>query len=119
MSDLLLAAWEKTVRRNQNNLAVGECATGRRVTFQQLDECASAWLRAQEIEAVDLKYQPVVYSATNGIGWLEIFLGLLKAHAVIIPLDAAEPAAAQKKIAEAVGALCALPDDAIARIPLV
>lgn len=104
MSDVLLSAWEKTVRRNRHKFAVGECVTGRRVTFQELDDGASAWLLAQGIGASELGGQPVVYSTANGVGWLEIFLGLLKARAVIVPVDAAEPVAAQQKIAEAVHA---------------
>src|SRR6185369_8015834 len=40
-----------------------------------------------------------VFAAPNGLGWLEIFLGLLKAGAVVVPLDAAEPPIAQRRLA--------------------
>jgi len=102
--DVLLSAWKKTVRQYRSRTAVGECATGKRVTFQELDDRASAWLPAQGIATADLLGQPVVYSTANGIGWLEIFLGLLKARAVIVPVDAAEPKEAQRRIADAVRA---------------
>jgi len=104
MSNVLLSSWEKILRRQRHEIAVTECNTGQRATFQQLEDGAAAWLAAQNIELPDLRGHRVLFSAVNGIGWLEMFLGLLKAESVIIPLDAAEPIAAQLRIAEHVSA---------------
>jgi long-chain acyl-CoA synthetase len=46
----------------------------------------------------------VVFSVANGIDWFVIFLGLLKAGAVIVPVDPSEPLLAQRRLAEALRA---------------
>jgi acyl-CoA synthetase (AMP-forming)/AMP-acid ligase II len=51
-----------------------------------------------------LRRRAVVFGAPNGIRWLEIFLGLLRAGAVAVPLDSAEPPAAQRRLAESLRA---------------
>jgi acyl-CoA synthetase (AMP-forming)/AMP-acid ligase II len=67
------------------------------VSFRELDARASGWLRAHIPDPATLRGRAVVFAMTNGIAWLEIFLGLLKAGAVVTPLDAAEPPAAQRR----------------------
>jgi acyl-CoA synthetase (AMP-forming)/AMP-acid ligase II len=104
MSDLLLSAWEKTVRRRENDLAVTESATGRTATFRELDTYANTWLAAHAGDSAAIRGRAVVFSAINGIDWLAMFLGLLKAGAVIVPLDPAEPTAAQRRIADSLRA---------------
>jgi acyl-CoA synthetase (AMP-forming)/AMP-acid ligase II len=99
MSHALLQAWEKTRRRRADARAVVSAADGRTATFGELDARAAAWLRAHGPEPGRLRGRAVVFAEPNGLGWLEIFLGLLKAGAVVVPLDAAEPAAAQRRIA--------------------
>lgn len=104
MSHALLQAWEKTVRRRGDERAVVQAANGQAVTFRELDARASAWLSKHAPDAAPLKGRAVVFAAANGIGWLETFLGLLKAGAVVVPLDAAEPWAEQRRIAESLRA---------------
>jgi len=99
MSHALLQAWGKTVRRRGDDRAVVQAVDGAAVTFRGLDTRASAWLRTHAPNPTQLKGRAVVFAAANGIGWLEIFLGLLKAGAVAVPLDAAEPPVAQRQIA--------------------
>lgn len=99
MSHALLQAWEKTVRRCGRRRAVVQAGDGQTVTFQELAGRASAWGAAQLPAPHQLRGRAVVFSAANGIGWLEIFLGLLEAGAVVVPLDAAEPPAAQRRLA--------------------
>jgi len=99
MSHALLQAWGKTLRRRGGDRAVVQAVDGRSVTFRGLDARASAWLRAHAPDPTQLTGRAVVFAAANGIGWLEIFLGLLKAGAVAVPLDAAEPPVAQRQIA--------------------
>jgi long-chain acyl-CoA synthetase len=100
MSHALLQAWDKTLRRHGPRRAVVEAPGGTSCTFRELDDRATAWLAAQApAGASRLTGRPVVFAAPNGIGWLEIFLGLLRAGAVIVPLDAGEPAAAQRQLA--------------------
>jgi acyl-coenzyme A synthetase/AMP-(fatty) acid ligase len=51
-----------------------------------------------------LRGRAVVFSARNGIAWLEMFLGLLKAGAVVAPVDQSEPPASQQALAHGLGA---------------
>ena len=100
MSNALLLAWEKIVRRRGSDRAVTEAASGRAVTFGELDAGARRWLAAHAPESDALAGRAVAFAAPNGIGWLEIFLGLLRAGALAVPVDAAEPRAAQRDTAE-------------------
>jgi acyl-CoA synthetase (AMP-forming)/AMP-acid ligase II len=77
---------------------------GTSVTFHGLDARASSWLLRHAPEAGTLKGRAVTFSAPNGIAWMEIFLGLLKAGAVPAPLDPAEPPLSQQSLARAIGA---------------
>jgi long-chain acyl-CoA synthetase len=105
MSHTLLHAWVKTLRRRGAGRAVTQAADGQTCTFAELDRRATAWRAAHApSDPRALAGRAVIFAAPNGIGWLEIFLGLLRAGAVAVPLDAAEPAAAQRRVAEALRA---------------
>lgn len=104
MSCVLLSAWEKTLRRHSDNRAVTQATDGHSVTFRELDVRATAWLATHAPDPRALAGRAVVFAVPNGIRWFEIFLGLLRAGAVAVPLDAAEPVAAQRRIAEALRA---------------
>ena len=127
MSRALLDAWEKTLRRRGGDRAVTQAADGEAVTFRELDARATAWLAKHAPDPRALAGRPVVFAAPNGIDWLELLLGLLRAGAVAVPLDAAEPAAAQRRSAESLRAgfwwdgarLAALPNARRFRDPTV
>jgi len=118
MSAHLLDAWQSTLRRFQDDRAVVQAADGTTVTFGELEARSEQWLRTQGVAAADLQGRAVVFAVANGIPWLEIFLGLIKAGAIAVPLDATEPAGAQHRMAETLHAgfwwngknLIALPD---------
>jgi acyl-CoA synthetase (AMP-forming)/AMP-acid ligase II len=99
MSHALLQAWARTVRLHGGERAVVQAANGAAATFRELDARADAWLarHAAGRSRGELPGRAVVFAAPNGLGWLEIFLGLLKAGAVVVPLDAAEPPLAQQR----------------------
>ena len=99
MSHALLQAWEQILRRHRGDRAVVQAGNGAAVTFRELDARATGWRDTHAPEPARLKGRAVVFAAANGIGWLEIFLGLLKAGAVAVPLDSAEPAPAQQRLA--------------------
>ncbi len=99
MSRALLEAWAKTLRRSDARRAIAQAGDERSVTFLELDARASTWRAVHAPDPKQVKGRPVVFSAPNGIGWMEIFLGLLKAGAVVVPLDAAEPPIAQRRLA--------------------
>lgn len=90
MPNLLLQAWQKTVRRHGERTALTEAARGTRVTFAELDARGRAW--AERHTTPPLRRRAVLFSVPNGGTWFEVFLGLLHAGAVIIPLDPGEPA---------------------------
>ena len=102
MSHALLQAWQRTLRRHGDDRAVVQAANGATVTFRELAARATAWAAAHG--AAGLKGRAVVFVAPNGIGWWDMFLGLLEAGAVVVPLDAAEPPAAQRQLAESLRA---------------
>jgi acyl-CoA synthetase (AMP-forming)/AMP-acid ligase II len=92
------------VHRFGEQRAVVQAGDGTIITFRELDGRAEAWRRTHVPEAGVLRGRAVVFAVANGPGWLEIFLGLLKAGAVVAPLDAAEPVPAQQKLAVALRA---------------
>jgi len=101
MSHALLQAWERTCVRRGAHQAVVQAAGGQVCTFRELERRSAEWLAAHApVAAGSLAGRAVVFSAPNGIGWFEIFLGLARAGAVVAPLDAAEPPAAQRMLAE-------------------
>ncbi len=100
----LLHAWARTLRRRGDDRAAVQAADGQTVTFRELDTRAAAWLTSHAPNPAVLAGRAVVFAAPNGIAWLEIFLGLLRAGAVAVPLDAAEPSAAQGRLVEALRA---------------
>jgi acyl-CoA synthetase (AMP-forming)/AMP-acid ligase II len=105
MTSVLLQAWEKTLRDRGPQRAVVQASDGRACTFRELEAGAAAWLEARSAgERSALRRRAVVFGAPNGIRWLEIFLGLLRAGAVAVPLDSAEPPAAQRRLAESLRA---------------
>lgn len=101
----LLQAWEKTLRTHGRQRAVAQASDGRACTFHELDARARAWLEALPAEERSaLRGRAVLFAEPNGIRWLEIFLGLLRAGAVSVPLDSAEPPAARRRLAESLRA---------------
>ena len=84
--------------------AVVQACDGTVLTFRELDARAAAWRERHVPEPAALRGRAVVFAVANGLGWLEIFLGLLKAGAVVVPLDAAEPPPAQRSLALALRA---------------
>lgn len=104
MSAALLEAWAGTWRRRAGDRAVVQAADGAAVTFRELEARAEAWRAQQVPDPATLCGQAVVFAVPNGIAWLEIFLGLLKAGAVAVPLDAGEPEPAQRQLAAALRA---------------
>lgn len=99
MNPTLLEAWEKTVRRHGGVRAVVQASSSESLTFRELDARATTWLTIHAPEPARLKGRAVVFAAANGIGWFQIFLGLLKTGAVVVPLDPAEPPLAQRQLA--------------------
>lgn len=100
----VVEAWERTLRRRGDDRAVAEAGTGNACTFRELDRGANAWLEAHARDVAALRGKAVVFAMPNGIRWLEIFLGLARAGAVVVPLDGAEPASSQRQTATALRA---------------
>jgi len=105
MSCELLHAWEVTHRRLGERRAVLQSSDRKECSFHELDVRASAWLSKHSPLAKEaMAGRAVVFSVPNGIDWFVIFLGLLKAGAVIVPVDSSEPQLAQRRLAEALRA---------------
>lgn len=92
----VLAHWTRLVRANPGATALVEAASGREWTRAQLDAEAAAWCAALP-ESVS--GQRIAFALPNGAAWFTTFLGLLRAGAIPVPLDPAEPAAAQLALA--------------------
>jgi acyl-CoA synthetase (AMP-forming)/AMP-acid ligase II len=105
-SSPLLSAWEKTLRRCGGQRAIVQAADGRGVTFRELDAAARTWLSRHAPARDALAGRAVVFALPNGIRWFEVFIGLMHAGAVAVPLDANEPVVAQQRTAEALRAGC-------------
>ena len=104
MSRALLQAWQKILRRRGADRALVEAASGRTLSFREIDAAAETWVAAHVPDRTQLAGRAVVFAVPNGAAWLEIFLGLLKAGAVAVPLDPGEPPAAQQRLAGALRA---------------
>ncbi len=79
-------------------------ASGDSWTRAALAQAAAAWGAAQPLAAT-LTGRRVILAEPNGLGWWRAFLGLLARGAVPVMLDATEPAAGRRAIAEAIGAV--------------
>lgn len=101
MSATLLSAWQETVHRAPEAVALIDATSGQTWTRRALDEAAAIW---QAQQTADLSGVTVVLAEPNGLGWLTVFLGLLRVGAVIAALDPGEPVAAQQATAKAIGA---------------
>jgi len=100
----VVQAWERTLRRRGGERAVVDAASGAAWTFAEVEERARAWWAAQGLDTSEVRGRSVVFAVANGVRWLEIFLGLMRAGAVAVPLDGGEPAEAQRRMAEALRA---------------
>lgn len=101
MTASLLHSWRRTVRAGPDEIALIDAAAGGPLTRRQLDLAGDRWVREH---GAGLAAQPVAMCEPNGVGWWRVFLGLLKADAVIVPIDAGEPTGAQETLAAAAGA---------------
>ena len=101
MSRSLLEAWEQTVRDAPASPALIDAATGTTHSRMEIDRDADAW---HEQHGAGLAGQTVVFAEPNGRNWLRLFLGLLKARAVVAALDAGEPPVSRRAIARGIGA---------------
>ena len=92
MSQTLLRAWEGTVQAAPDAVAIVDAATGRCITRGELDFSAKQWCDAH---GAGLAKQSVVVAEPNGMAWFRVFLGLLEADAIVVPMDPGEPVASQ------------------------
>ena len=96
-------AWVRTVRRRATATALIVATNGERTTFAELDASA-AGLRERHDALREIAGRAVAFGVPNGRLWFELFLAVARGGGVVVPLDATEPAAAQRRIAETIGA---------------
>jgi long-chain acyl-CoA synthetase len=96
----LLAAWRRTLAEAPNATAL-VAADGHTWSRAQIDALAVNWSATLPASVTG---QRVAFALPNGAEWLATFIGLLLRHAIIVPLDASEPAEAQRALARSVGA---------------
>ncbi len=96
MSHTLLTAWAATVAAAPAAAALIESAPERIHSRAQLDALATDFAAALP---ATVARQRVTFALPNGPAWFAAFLGLLRAGAVPVPLDPAEPAASQLALA--------------------
>jgi len=102
MSATLRTSWQRTVRSAPAAIALRDAVTARSWTRAELTALGAEW--AAEYGG-ELAGQRVVFSEPNGAEWFRVFLGLLAADAVIVPLDPGEPVTAKRAIAGNIGAM--------------
>ena len=93
----VLAHWTRLLLQAPDAPALIESATGRTWTRAELDAEALAF---REITPG----QRVTFALPNGARWFHVFIGLIRARAVPVPLDPAEPPASQRALAASAGA---------------
>ncbi len=82
--------------------ALIEAAHGHVFTRADVADRTERWLGS--IAAESLRGRRVAFALPNGLGWLTVFLGILRAGAVAVPLDPTEPAPSQHLLARHAGA---------------
>ena len=97
----LIDAWSRTLEVAPGERAVSDATTGRSWTRGEIDVEATQWRDRYRGMADG---QVVALAEPNGVEWLRTFIGLLKCHAVIAPLDPGEPVEAQRETARGIGA---------------
>lgn len=103
MPDHLANLWGQIVSLAPRALAVAECANGRRWTRAQLADSAKAW-RSSLPTGLDIRNRRILLAKPNGADWLRVFIGILSAGGVPVPVDPDEPPDAREAIARKVGA---------------
>ena len=103
MPETLSSLWLENVRRAPDAPAMIQGEGGRVWTRGDLQAAAERWLGAVPA-GVNLARCRVTLAEPNGPDWLAVFLGLLQAGAIVVPLDPAEPAEARDATAQAAGA---------------
>jgi long-chain acyl-CoA synthetase len=103
MSVHLGQCWQATVRRAPAALAVIDGESGRAWTRAELADASAEW-QAQLPSGTTLARRLVLMAEPNGARWFEVFLGLLLADAIPVPVDSTEPVAALIETARAIGA---------------
>lgn len=101
MSDSLLNAWHQTAAAAPSAVALIDDAGDQRWTRADVDRESIEWHR---VHGSDTCGQTIAFAEPNGIGWLRVFLGLLRGDAVALPLDPGEPEPAQRATALSAGA---------------
>jgi acyl-CoA synthetase (AMP-forming)/AMP-acid ligase II len=103
MSENLSSLWLENVLQRPDATAVIEGEGGRVWSRANLQAAADRWFHAIPTD-VSLARRRVALAEPNGPGWLAAFIGLLRAGAIVVPLDPAEPAEARAATALAAGA---------------
>ena len=101
MTKTLLSAWETILRADPGARVIIDAANGQPMSRADLDAHAEAW---RDAHGAGLAGQAVVLAEENRPDWFQVFLGLLKSDAIIVPLDPGEPLAAQIGTATAIRA---------------
>ena len=91
MPETLSSLWLENVRLDPNATAVIEGESGRVWSRTELQAAAKCWYDNLPTN-LSLTRQRVALAEPNGPGWLAVFIGLLQAGAIVVPLDPAESA---------------------------
>lgn len=97
MNPTLLSHWETLVSAHPTATALIEAEPSRIYSRLEVDAAANDW--AQTHRDTDLKRRTVGFSESNGLGWLRVFLGLLKLDAVAAPFDPGDPTTSRQTTA--------------------
>lgn len=101
MNETLLGNWHALVEAAPDAIALRDAEQNRSWTRRDVDNDARHW---SEVHGNGLARRTVAFSERNGLGWLTVFIGLLKSDAVAAPFDPGEPPSAQRTTAATIGA---------------
>ena len=91
MESLLARCWAATLKDAPGATAVIDAATGKRWSRYALERAAARIAKSYQSCVPRPWHRRVIISVPNGGEWFSVFLGLVSAGAIPVPIDPAEP----------------------------
>ena len=97
MSNATITAWQQTLRRRGEALAVHDCQSGKAYSIEELEALSIHYLKKIQ-DAGDFARRVIAYQMPNSADWLALYLAIQKANAIALPIDNTFPEGALNQL---------------------